>query len=362
MVHANYLTVVPLVPLYGHRDLRARLADQVDRGALPASLLFHGPAGVGKQRLALWLAQRLLCEVPSKPCGDCQPCRYVLSLQHPDVQWFFPHPNLKDGNTMDVEALQEEHSVLLQERASANGLYPRPDGSTGIYKYDTKLLVHTASRSPAMAARRVFIVGDAERMVPQAANPEAANAFLKLLEEPPANTTILLTSSEPGALLPTIRSRVVSVRVAPVGDEIVREFLADPLVAAVVNAPASSELIRLANGAPGSLIGAEDRGAALMRAKTLLQAAEGSAEARLRAAFTSGSAKSRGAFSDVLDALTLLVHDQVRDAAARGDDSTALRTARLVPAIEEAKRAAEGNANPQLVTAQLLERFAGGRR
>ena len=352
---------MPLVPLYGHRDLRARLADQADRGALPASLLLHGPAGVGKQRLALWLAQRLLCEAAANPCDECQPCRYMLSLQHPDVQWFFPHPNLKDGNNMDVESLQEEHNVQMQERASANGLYPRPDGSSGIYRYDTKLLVHMASRSPAMARRRVLIVGDAERMVPQAANPEAANAFLKLLEEPPSNTTLILTSSEPGALLATIRSRVVAVRVAPVSDETVREFLADPLVAAAVNSGTSSELVRLAAGAPGSLIGSDDRAAAITRAKTLLAAADGGLEQRLRAAFTAGSAKSRGAFSDVLDALTLLVHDRVRDAAARGDDATALRAARLVPAIEAAKRAAEGNANPQLVTAQLLETFAGGR-
>jgi DNA polymerase-3 subunit delta' len=352
---------VPLAPLYGHRDLCARLADQADRGALPASLLLHGPAGVGKQRLALWLAQRLLCEGDATPCGLCQPCRYVLGLQHPDVQWFFPHPNLKDGNNMDVDALQGAHDEQMQERSSANGLYARPDGSSGIYRYDTKLLVHMVSRSPAMAKRRVLIVGDAERMVPQAANPEAANAFLKLLEEPPTNTTLILTSSEPGALLATIRSRVVSVRVAPVPDEVVREFLADPLVAAAVGAGASGELVRLAAGAPGSLIGSGDRADALTRAQTLLAAADAGPERRLRVAFTSGSAKSRSAFSDVLDALTLLVHDRVRDAAARGDASTALRAARLVPAIEEAKRAAEGNANPQLVTAQLLETFAGGR-
>ena len=115
--------------------------------------------------------------------------------------------------------------------------------------------------------------------------------------------------------------------------------------------------------APGSLIGAEDRGAAVTRAKQLLAAADGTAEQRLRAAFTSGSAKARGAFTDVLDALTVLVHDRARGAAVRGDEVTARRSAKLVPAIEDAKRAAEGNANPMLVTAQLLETFAsaGGR-
>jgi DNA polymerase-3 subunit delta' len=82
-----------------------------------------------------------------------------------------------------------------------------------------------------MGKRKVFIVGDAERMVPQEGSDMAANALLKLLEEPPANTFIILTSSEPGALLPTIRSRVVNIRVAPLTTRDMESFLADPIVA-----------------------------------------------------------------------------------------------------------------------------------
>jgi len=350
---------VPLLPLHGHETLRARLAAQADRGALPASLLLHGPAGIGKQRFALWLAQRLICDGAAKPCGECQACRYVLALHHPDVHWIFPHPSIKDGNKDDLDALKEQHESIVEERSS--GLYARPDGSAGIYIYDTRLLVHVATRSLAMAKRRVIIVGDAERMVSQNSSPEAANAFLKLLEEPPANSLIILTSSEPSSLLPTIRSRVVAVRVPRLSDESVRAFVADPLIAPSLPNSLPAELVRLAAGAPGTLIGGEDRTAALKRAKALLAAADAGPEQRFRAAFGSGSGKSRGAFSDVLDALTLLVHDRLRDAAGRGDEVTARRAARLVPVIEEAKRAAEGNANPQLVTAQLLEAFAGGR-
>jgi DNA polymerase-3 subunit delta' len=356
---------VPLLPLYGHHALRTRLVQQMDRGALPASLLLHGRAGVGKQRLALWIAQRLICEetAKEKPCGECQACRLVLSQQHPDVHWVFPRPRIANSTDLPLDEVQAEYEEARQDRASANGLYPRADGSAGLFVYVTRWLVHVATRTPAIAPRKVLIVGDAERMVPQASSQEAANAFLKLLEEPPADTTIILTSSESGALLPTIRSRVVSVRVAPMDEASVRAFLAEPAVnTAVPNLPAV-ELVRLAAGAPGTLIGAEDRGAALTRAKALLAAADGTPEQRLRAAFTSGSAKARGAFSDVLDALTVLVHDRAREASVRGDEVTARRSARLVPAIEDAKRAAEGNANPMLVTAQLLESIAsaGGR-
>src|SRR6185312_2271062 len=97
----------------------------------------------------------------------------------------------------------------------------------GIYVATVRSLVQHAAKTPAMGRRKVLIVGDAERMVPQEGSDAAANAFLKLLEEPPADTTIVLTSSEPGSLLPTIRSRVVSMRVPPVSEQAVRAFLTD---------------------------------------------------------------------------------------------------------------------------------------
>ena len=66
--------------------------------SLPASLLFHGPRGIGKQRLALWLAQTLLCENANRPCGKCKSCLYSLNLAHPDLHWHFPRPRLKDAD------------------------------------------------------------------------------------------------------------------------------------------------------------------------------------------------------------------------------------------------------------------------
>jgi DNA polymerase III subunit delta' len=353
---------VSLIPLYGHDALRERLAEQADRGALPASLLLHGPAGVGKQRLALWLGQRLLCEAASRPCGACQHCRYVQDLQHPDLRWFFPRPRIPDSSGIALDAVQQEYDEAVRERAEAHGLYARPGGSAGLFLYVTRLLMQMASRSPAMARRKVFIIGDAERMAPQASSQEAANAFLKLLEEPLPDTTLILTSSEPGALLPTIRSRVVAVRVAPLTSDAMERFVADPLVATVLPNERPAELLRLAAGAPGALIGTADRAAAIARARQFLAAADQGREQVLRAAFAAGSSKARGAFSDVLDALTLLVHDRAREAAARGDTAAAQRAARAVPAIEDAKRAAEGNVNPQLVTAGLLTALGTGGR
>jgi DNA polymerase III subunit delta' len=350
---------MPFLPLIGHDALRERLDEQVGRGALPASLLLQGAPGIGKQRLALWLGQRLLCEAARAPCGVCQHCSYALRGVHPDLRWYFPRPRLKDSSDIALEDVAREYADAIAERDAAHGLYARPDGSQGIYVYVARLIVKQAGSTPAMARRKVFIVGDAERMVPQLSSQEAANAFLKLLEEPPADTTIILTSSEPGALLPTIRSRVVSVRVPPLTDAALRVFLAQPEAASAAGTGATTdELVLLAHGAPGALIGAEHSGLALDRARAMLSAARRGREHAMRAAFVQGSSKARGQFTDVLDAMTVLLHERARDAARSGDGAAAAASARAVRFVEEAKRAAEGNAIPQLVSARLLGQLA----
>jgi DNA polymerase-3 subunit delta' len=199
-------------------------------------------------------------------------------------------------------------------------------------------------------------------MVPQASSQEAANAFLKLLEEPLPDTTIILTSSEPGALLPTIRSRVVAIRVAPLPEADVRAFLAQTVAAKAAGATDKGvtidDLVRFAHGAPGALLGGADRGVVLDRARALLDAAGAGRETAFRAAFSQGSSKSRGAFTDVLDAMTVLLHQRTREAAHAGDTARVKASASAVWLVEEAKRSAEGNAIPQLVSSHLLRRLA----
>jgi DNA polymerase III subunit delta' len=220
-------------------------------------------------------------------------------------------------------------------------------------------IVHRAGISPAIARRKVFVVGDAERMVPQEGSDFAANAFLKLLEEPPADTTILITSSEPGALLPTIRSRVVSLRVAPLPDADMRAFLADPLVTKALEKeslpPDPEARMIIAAGAPGELLGGPEREAARANARSILDAAEsGDRAAGLRVAFAQGASGARGRFSDTLDALTVLLHERTRARVASGEDSAAQRSARAIDAVERARDLASCNVSPNLVAAELL--------
>jgi DNA polymerase-3 subunit delta' len=324
-------------------------------------MLLHGPAGVGKQRLALWLAQMLLCEKSEAPCGQCQGCQFVLAGQHPDLHWLFPRPKLKEADPA-LDDVKLDYEQAIADRVKDHGLYKRPGGSEGIYRYVSRLLTQQGALSPALAHRKVFIIGDAERMVPQASSPEAANAVLKLLEEPPANTTFILTSSEPSSLLPTIRSRVVSFRVSRLADEDVRRFLAEPVVherlgGAPGGAPHDSRL-RLAEGAPGRLLGGDEQDAAMLRAQAFLDAARGGRERWLRTAFGAGGKGARGAFSDVLDAVSVLLHERARQAATTGRDHDAVAAARAMRAVEDAKLATQTNISPQLISARLLREIA----
>ncbi|HEX8724818.1 MAG TPA: hypothetical protein VF737_05450 [Gemmatimonadaceae bacterium] len=346
------------IPLFGHTAVRRRLESAVERGTLPASLLLHGPAGIGKQRLALWLGQRLLCDgPPPRPCGKCQQCRYAEAGTHPDLRWIFPRPRLKDSNPTAADVFAD-HGEAVAERVAAHGLYAAPPGNEGIYIATIRAIVQSAAMAPALAARKVFVIGDAERMVSQDGADQAANAFLKLLEEPPADTNVVLTSSEPGALLPTIRSRVIAVRMsrltdvevgALLDDERVRDYLREQSVSGD-----RSELLRTAGGAPGVLLAQSTLGNAMARARRMLEAASGDRVTRLHTAFVQGSARARGEFADALQALTVLLHERTRAALASADEEAAVRAARAADAVERAKERAAGNGNPQLVTFTLL--------
>lgn len=352
---------MPIVDLYGHEPLRDRLSQSVSAGTLPSSLLLQGPRGVGKQRLALWLAQRLLCTETNAPCGSCTACRYVRALTHPDLHWVFPRPRLKEADP-DLEQVRDDSAEALAERAANGGLYAAPSGTEGIYVATVRSLVLRASMSPAMGRRKIFIVGDAERMVPQEGADMAANAFLKLLEEPPADSTIILTSSEPGALLRTIRSRVVAVRVPLVQGAAVRAFVENPEVKRILDKAGKggvAERVRAAAGAPGKLLTGEGDAKTTISARKIVDAATGSRRAlHYSTALAQGAAGARGAFTETLDALIELLGERVRDSLHKKDDAGAASASKAVDAVLQAQTYANGNVSPQVITATLIRELS----
>lgn len=369
-----------LAPVIGHEDVRGALATAARNGELTNALLLHGPPGIGKQRVALWLAQLLVCERQEAiPCDRCLPCRLARQLEHPDVHWFFPLPRPKVSGGADKlgEALEELRAEELASRR-AEPLYPTgTTETTGIYLAHVQIVRRMASTSPAMGARKVFVIGDAEALVPQEASPEAANALLKVLEEPPADTTVILTAADPEVLLPTVRSRLLPVRMRPLPDEAVRGFLVQQRGVP----PAAAELLaRLAQGSIGRALAyapdGDERGPAeVLRAgaRSLLAAAlDGSAVPRLQAAHAQPPAGARGAYAGLLEQLALWLRDL--GAAAAGADEVVvnvdaidwlrLQAARLpaagagVPealhALDEGALLIQFNINPQLALNGVL--------
>lgn len=369
--------------LRGHRETRALLARALETGGLAQSVLLHGPAGVGKERLGLWLAQLLLCERPmgGEPCGQCLPCRLVGRLEHPDVHWFFPLPRPENASSPEKlrEKLEEARGAELQARRSSAVHVPAHEKAPAHFLASILTLQQLAAVRPAMGRRKVFLVGDAELMVPQESSPEAANAFLKLLEEPPADTTLVLTSSHPGALLPTIRSRVLPLRVGYLEDDEVREFLE---AEAKVEPGRAARLAPLALGAIGRALRlglGEDGTGSLARQhragrELLLAALSAGPVPRLAVAHDQGPTGGRGEFSGELEAFAGWLRDllavasgapeAVRDPEARTLMDRAITQAPIEPEgvaraldrVAEAQTLAAGNVNPQLIVSNLLRR------
>jgi DNA polymerase-3 subunit delta' len=257
----------------------------------------------------------------------------------------------------------EDYAEANAERAAHHGLYAPASGTDGLYVATIRTLVAKAALAPAMGRRKVFIIGDADRMVSQEGADQAANAFLKLLEEPPADTTIILTSSEPGSLLPTIRSRVVAFRCGLLTDAEVAAFVKVPVVNEALtelDVPRTTpERVTLAAGAPGVLFANASLNTARRAAREVIDAALRGGSEQYAVALAQGASSARGAFSDMLDALQIALRDRARDAVTRGDAPSALGASRAIDAVLHAQTSADGNVNPQLISARLLRDLAG---
>jgi len=369
-----------LHPLEGHEDRQEAVIRSFREDRLPSTLLLHGPPGVGKQRFALWLGQLVLCEenTGGGPCGDCRGCRMVLGLQHPDLLWYFPvpRPPSRGSKERNEEALEDiRHETLEQIRSTPL----RSSHSTevrGLQLGTIHNLRREASRRPSLGERRLFIIAQAEELVAQESADEAANALLKTLEEPPANTWFVLTSAEVGRLLPTIRSRATSIYMPPLSDSKVRAFLERGWEG---SSEEIDKAVALSGGSIGRALGflpeGEDPGPldAIRRdaARLIRTVVRRSAAERYLHALDHQPARARG-----LQELLGFLEGWLRDlaAVATSDDAPVLNrdaadwlrktvhdhrihpddAARAVLHVESARESAAGNVNPQLLMNVLL--------
>jgi len=170
------------------------------RERLPHALLLHGPRGVGKLALAERLAQMLLCEHADRsqrPCDRCDGCRWYLAGNHPDFRRLEPEAIAKLPPPAEEEG-EEGGEPAPARRTKQPSLF--------ILIEQVRELAAFLNVGSHRGALRIALVHPAEDLY-----PNAANALLKGLEEPPAGAVFILVSHRPARLLPTVRSRCVAV-------------------------------------------------------------------------------------------------------------------------------------------------------
>jgi DNA polymerase-3 subunit delta' len=207
---------------HGNAPVVNRLREMLARDRFPHAVILAGPQGAGKYTLALMLARTMNCLQPKVTdglpdfCGKCENCRRIGESQDLDARFaeaVEAREGLKDIDKRETRILVQTHPDVL--------VIP-PDPPQMMIKIDQVRHVNQSIRyKPAEARRRVYIFADSAFM------KEAANALLKVLEEPPDYATIFLLARNPGELLPTIRSRSTIVQLAALPVKEVEKVLAE---------------------------------------------------------------------------------------------------------------------------------------
>ena len=328
---------MPFLDVVGHRGLVQLIARAVRRATLPPSLLFAGPEGVGKRRVAMALAQVQNCLTPTETatcdvdsCGVCDACSKIARGSFADV--------------LEVEP-----------------------GETGSIAIDqVRQAVRQAAYRPFEGRRRVVVVRDAERLV-----SAAQNALLKTLEEPPASSQFILVTSRPGLLLPTVRSRLQRLTFGQLTTREIESILVeegiDGRAARAGAATAGGSAGRALAIASGDFVEARDAAVAFLRE---VATARDATQCLSAAKELVGKSRSAGAPRQVLirrlQALTSLVRDVellsvASDAEALANADIADRLEPLAPtyggprgvngfaAVGRALEAVERNVSPKVV-------------
>lgn len=199
--------------IIGQKQIKHLLQKTLKTDRLAHAYAFIGPDGVGKDATAIELAKVLNCQRAGiEACDECSSCLKVQNLQHPNINIVFPLPVGKgekygDGpiakfSDSEIEQLREQIKLKAE-----NPYHPMIMSKANTIKINSIREIRRESSLVAFGeGKKVFIVIDAEQM-----SDESANAILKTLEEPSADTILVLTTSHPDVLLPTILSRCQQV-------------------------------------------------------------------------------------------------------------------------------------------------------
>ncbi|MEE9167289.1 MAG: DNA polymerase III subunit [Candidatus Neomarinimicrobiota bacterium] len=211
-----------------------RLTAAFRNGRISSAYLFQGPAGTGKEGFALKFAALLNCRNPGKdPCGECPSCTKFGALQHPNLTLVVPLPRDRDIKKDDppARALSDKTLATLQKLTAKKGSDPYckidlPRANT-ILLVSIRYIRKKIYLKSIESGRKMIILFDAHKLMTQQA--ESGNALLKILEEPPADTTFVLTTEYPERLSETIRSRCQGIYFPPVPEKDIVHLLTETM-------------------------------------------------------------------------------------------------------------------------------------
>lgn len=247
---------MPFSSVIGQDRATGVLSHALDSGRVAHAYLLYGPAGSGARAAALALGQALVCErrgvtAPAgDACGQCSACERASRLAHPDLHVYLPFPRTSTRAGQDdrpgdyaerLELLAADPYAPTDYRARAKLGDTAPSTKNVEHRRGPveEFLRHEMAYVPVEGQRTVGVVVDADRM-----RVEAANSFLKLLEEPGPLAVLILTAERLDAVLPTILSRCQQVRFDPLAHETVEAAL----VARGVEPARAAFVARMADG------------------------------------------------------------------------------------------------------------------
>lgn len=176
--------------IIGHEKIKEHFQKAIEYNKVSHAYILSGEEGMGRKTIAKAFAMTLLCDRSNRePCMECHSCKQVLSGNHPDVIWV----SHEKPNSVGVDDIRFQINDTIQIR-------------------------------PYSSAYKIYIIDDAEKMTVQ-----AQNALLKTIEEPPAYAVIILITTNQESFLPTILSRCISLKLKPLKNYAVSEYLTETM-------------------------------------------------------------------------------------------------------------------------------------
>ena len=275
----------------GNEHIKSALFSMMQSGRIPHAIMLEGEQGLGKRTLARYIAAGAICKNDGAPCGVCNDCLQVMAEKHTDIDHIVP-----SGTTIKVEQIRK--------------------------------LRKDAYIMPNVGARRVFIIEQGEKM-----SDISQNSLLKVLEEPPKHAMIIILTRTASALLETVLSRCIPLRLSSVPMPAAAEYISEKYDynrADIDTAAAQGNI----GQALELLSGTREKSAA----QTLLDAFfDGGEIAMLKECRKLETKAAREKRTAALDELCTLIEERIAKQAASGD------IAELFKMLDAARAASEQN-------------------